>query len=114
MWSLSKIWKIKENPISLASVKGTRFFQLSKQGKITGPITLDENGHRQYFNIRIMDVRPGESVQTGYWDPDGLHSIDNEEERESYLYKSIELKKFKITTKVVCIFHFNINFSEQS
>ncbi|XP_029035806.1 glutamate receptor ionotropic, kainate 2-like [Osmia bicornis bicornis] len=74
--------------------------ELSKEGKITGPIGLDENGRRQYSNIRIMDVRPGESVQTGYWDPDGLHSIDNEQERESYLYKSIELKKFKISTKV--------------
>ncbi|CAK9800330.1 Glutamate receptor ionotropic, kainate 2 [Anthophora plagiata] len=74
--------------------------ELSKEGKITGPISFDENGRRQYAKIRIMDVRAGESVQTGYWDPDGLHSIDSEEERESYLYKSIEQKKFKISTKV--------------
>ncbi|CAK9806372.1 Glutamate receptor ionotropic, kainate 2 [Anthophora quadrimaculata] len=74
--------------------------ELSKEGKITGPMSFDENGRRQYAKIRIMDVRAGESVQTGYWDPDGLHSIDSEEERESYLYKSIEQKKFKISTKV--------------
>ncbi|XP_017753499.1 PREDICTED: glutamate receptor ionotropic, kainate 2-like isoform X1 [Eufriesea mexicana] len=74
--------------------------ELSNQGKITGPITIDENGRRQFFNVRIMDVREGESVQTGYWDPDGLHSIDSEQERENYLYKSIEQKKFKISTKL--------------
>ncbi|XP_076630847.1 glutamate receptor ionotropic, kainate 2 isoform X2 [Colletes latitarsis] len=74
--------------------------ELSKQGKITGPITINENGHRDYFNIRIMDVRPGESVQIGYWDPNGIHRVDSEEERESYWYKSIEQKKFMITTKV--------------
>lgn len=50
--------------------------------------------------MRIIDVREGESVQTGYWDPDGLHSTDSEQERESYLYKSIEQKKFKISTKL--------------
>lgn len=64
-------------------------------------MTIDESGRRNFFNIRIMDVRTGESVQTGYWDPDGLHSIDSEGERENYLYKSIEQKKFKISTKVV-------------
>ncbi|XP_003706416.2 glutamate receptor ionotropic, kainate 2 isoform X2 [Megachile rotundata] len=74
--------------------------ELAKEGKITGPMAIDENGRRQYFNIRIMDLRPDGSVQTSYWDPDGLHLIENEQERESYLYKSIELKKFKITTKL--------------
>ncbi|XP_071860840.1 glutamate receptor ionotropic, kainate 2 isoform X1 [Bombus fervidus] len=70
------------------------------EGKLTGPITIDENGQRQSFQIQIIDVRPGENVQTGYWRPDGLHSIKSEKERERYLYKSIELKKFKITTKL--------------
>ncbi|KAF3424205.1 hypothetical protein E2986_01263 [Frieseomelitta varia] len=69
-------------------------------GKITGPIKIDENGRRQSFQIQIMDVRPEESVQTAYWLPDGLHSVDSEEGRESYLYKSIEQKKFKISTKL--------------
>ncbi|XP_076302243.1 glutamate receptor ionotropic, kainate 2-like, partial [Lasioglossum baleicum] len=74
--------------------------ELSNEGKITGPITISENGRREFFNVRIIDVREGESVQTGYWDPDGLHSTDSEQERESYLYKSIEQKKFKISTKL--------------
>ncbi|XP_076667724.1 glutamate receptor ionotropic, kainate 2 isoform X2 [Andrena cerasifolii] len=74
--------------------------ELSKQGKITGPMAIDENGRRQYFNVRIMDVRPGDSVQIGYWDPDGIHAIGSEAERENYLYKSIEQKKFIISTKV--------------
>lgn len=64
-------------------------------------MAIDENGRRQYFNVRIMDVRPGDSVQIGYWDPDGIHAIGSEAERENYLYKSIEQKKFIISTKVV-------------
>lgn len=75
--------------------------QLSKEGKITGPITIDENGRRQFFKLKIIDVRPDENVEIGYWDPKGLHTADNEKERESYLYKSIEQKKFKISTKLV-------------
>ncbi|XP_016918905.1 glutamate receptor ionotropic, kainate 2-like isoform X2 [Apis cerana] len=74
--------------------------ELSKEGKITGPITIDENGQRQFFKLKIIDVRPDESVEIGYWDPEGLHTADNEKERESYLYKSIEQKKFKISTKL--------------
>ncbi|KAK9303590.1 hypothetical protein QLX08_004755 [Tetragonisca angustula] len=70
------------------------------EGKITGPIMIDENGRRQSFQIQIMDVRPEKSVQTAYWLPDGLHSVDSEEGRESYLYKSIGQKKFKISTKL--------------
>lgn len=46
-------------------------------------------------------MRPDENVEIGYWDPKGLHTADNEKERESYLYKSIEQKKFKISTKLV-------------
>lgn len=46
-------------------------------------------------------MRQDESVEIGYWDPEGLHAADNEKERESYLYKSIEQKKFKISTKLV-------------
>lgn len=51
--------------------------------------------------MKIIDVRPDENVEIGYWDPKGLHTADNEKERESYLYKSIEQKKFKISTKLV-------------
>ncbi|XP_043794556.1 glutamate receptor ionotropic, kainate 2-like isoform X4 [Apis laboriosa] len=74
--------------------------ELSKEGKITGPITIDENGQRQFFKLKIIDVRQDESVEIAYWDPEGLHAADNEKERESYLYKSIEQKKFKISTKL--------------
>ena len=85
-----------------------RFPQLSNEGKIegkiTGPIVIDENGRRQSFQVQIMDVRPEDSVQTAYWLPDGLHSVDSEEGRDNYLYKSIEQKKFKISTKLVNTF----------
>lgn len=74
--------------------------ELSKEGKITGPMRIDENGHRQDFGLRIMDVRPGDSVQVGYWDLEGIHSVGSEQEREDYWTKSIEQKKFIISTKV--------------
>lgn len=48
-----------------------------------------------------MDVRPGDSVQVGYWDLEGIHSVGSEQEREDYWTKSIEQKKFIISTKVV-------------
>ncbi|XP_078053651.1 glutamate receptor ionotropic, kainate 2 [Augochlora pura] len=73
--------------------------ELSKQGKMTGTMAFDDNGHRQEFNVRIMDVREEESVQIGYWDLTGLHTVDSEEERDNYLYKSIEQKKFIVSTK---------------
>lgn len=74
--------------------------ELSKQGKITGPITINNEGRRDNFNIRIVDPRPGESVQIGYWEPAGFHRVGTEEERESYLYKTIGEKKLTISTKV--------------
>ncbi|KAG7201434.1 hypothetical protein KM043_004194 [Ampulex compressa] len=73
--------------------------EISKQGKVTGVMSIDEYGRRQTFNLRIMDVRE-EATQTGYWDLDGLHFITNDKERDRYLYKSIEQKKFKITTRL--------------
>ncbi|KAK1127273.1 hypothetical protein K0M31_003817 [Melipona bicolor] len=77
--------------------------ELSKEGKIrgkiTGPITIGDNGQREYFEIQIMDVRAEESVQIGNWLPKGLDLGDSEKNRKSYLYKSIEQKKFTITTK---------------
>ncbi|XP_053977682.1 glutamate receptor ionotropic, kainate 2-like isoform X1 [Hylaeus volcanicus] len=74
--------------------------EVSKEGKITGEMSINEDGRRNNFKLRILDMRPGEYVQFGYWDPEGLHTVGSEEERESYWYKSIEQKKFIISTKV--------------
>ncbi|XP_029168161.1 glutamate receptor ionotropic, kainate 2-like [Nylanderia fulva] len=73
--------------------------ELSKMGKITGSMNIDEYGHRREFNIQILDFRPN-IVQTAFWDINGLHLIRNEEELESYLYKSIQEKTFAISIKV--------------
>ncbi|CAL1681831.1 unnamed protein product [Lasius platythorax] len=72
--------------------------ELSKMGKITGIMNIDEYGRRRDFNIRILDFRPN-VVQTAFWDVNGLHLIRNEKELENYLYKSIQEKTFKISTR---------------
>nr|XP_033338694.1 glutamate receptor ionotropic, kainate 2-like isoform X2 [Megalopta genalis]XP_033338703.1 glutamate receptor ionotropic, kainate 2-like isoform X2 [Megalopta genalis] len=74
--------------------------ELSKQGKMTGSMVFDDNGRRKEFNVRIMDVRQNGSVQIAYWDVDGLHKFGTQEDLDKYLYKSIEEKKFVVSTKV--------------
>ncbi|XP_014473269.1 PREDICTED: glutamate receptor ionotropic, kainate 2-like [Dinoponera quadriceps] len=74
--------------------------ELSKMGKITGAMSIDEYGRRRNFNIRILDFRQSGIVETGYWDQDGLHFTQTEKEHESYLFKSIQEKKFLISTRV--------------
>lgn len=69
-------------------------------GKITGVMNIDEYGRRRNFNITILDFRP-DMIPIGYWDPNGLHPIQTEKDRESYLYKSIQDKMFIISTRVV-------------
>lgn len=69
-------------------------------GKITGVMNIDEYGRRRNFNITILDFRP-DMIPIGYWDFNGLHPIQTEKDRESYLYKSIQDKTFIISTRVV-------------
>ncbi|XP_017883266.1 glutamate receptor ionotropic, kainate 2-like [Ceratina calcarata] len=98
------------DPVSLSCAEAEKYTagpnitnlikELSTEGKITGAMTINEEGRRDSFNLRVMDMRAEDSVQIGYWDPDGLHTGDTDQEREQYLYKSIEQKKFKISTKV--------------
>lgn len=76
--------------------------QLSKMGKITGPMSIDEYGRRQIFDIQILDFQQPSIVETAYWNSDGLHFLKTEQELESYLYKNIQEKMFKISTRVVC------------
>ncbi|KAL6428824.1 hypothetical protein ACFW04_007993 [Cataglyphis niger] len=73
--------------------------ELSKMGKITGVMNIDEYGRRRNFNITILDFRP-DMIPIGYWDSNGLHPIQTEKDRESYLYKSIQDKTFIISTRV--------------
>ncbi|KAL6255077.1 hypothetical protein P5V15_013411 [Pogonomyrmex californicus] len=74
--------------------------ELSKMGKITGLMDIDEDGHRQDFNIKVLDFRQSGVVQTGLWNSNGLTFTMTEQEQESYLYKSIKDKIFKITTRI--------------
>lgn len=68
---------------------------------MTGPMTFDENGRRGDMNVDIINVREDEVAKVGYWDPDGIHMIGSEEDRESYLYKAIGNAKLLVSTKVV-------------
>lgn len=66
-------------------------------------MNIDEYGRRQDFNIKILSYRQTDVVQSGYWDSDGVHLMRTEKELESYLYKSVKEKIFKISTKIVRI-----------
>lgn len=68
--------------------------------KITGVINIDKYGRRRNFNITILDFRP-DVTAISYWDYSGLHPMQTEKERQSYLYKTIQEKTFLISTKVV-------------
>ncbi|XP_018059496.1 PREDICTED: glutamate receptor ionotropic, kainate 2-like [Atta colombica] len=73
--------------------------ELSKKGKITGTINIDEYGRRQDFNIKILNFHPSAIIQMGFWEPSsGVNMIiRTEKEQEHYLYKSIEEKIFRVT-----------------
>jgi len=77
--------------------------------KITGVMDIDECGHRQDFNVKILSFRQSGMVQTGFWNLSGVQLIRTQTELESYLYKSITEKTFTISLKIVCILLFNIN-----
>lgn len=79
--------------------------QLSKTGKITGLMDIDEYGRRRNFNVTVLDFRQPSMAPTGFWDPEnGLHLLRTEKEHESYLYKAIQDKNFRITTRLVSNF----------
>ena len=78
----------------------TIFIQISKTGKITGVMNFDEDGRRD-FTVHVLDVRQPNVTRTAYWNTAGVHRVYTEQELESYLYKSVQEKTFKITTKVV-------------
>ncbi|KAL0124437.1 hypothetical protein PUN28_006343 [Cardiocondyla obscurior] len=97
------------DPIPL-SCKSTRKYQagpnitstmqeLSKMGKITGIMNIDEHGRRQDFKIKILNFQQSRIMQMGFWDSDGVHLIRTEE-LERYLYTSIKDKTFRISTKL--------------
>ncbi|KYN07195.1 Glutamate receptor, ionotropic kainate 2, partial [Cyphomyrmex costatus] len=100
------------DPVPLFCTNSTRKYQvgpnitsvmreLSKMGKITGVMNIDEYGRRQDFNVKILNFRPSGIVQTGFWEPSTrINIIRTQKEQESYLYKSMEEKIFTISLKV--------------
>jgi len=66
-------------------------------------MSIDEYGRRRDFNIRLIDFRSPNPSQIGFWSPNsgGVQLTQTEHELESYLYKSIKDKHFKISTRIV-------------
>ncbi|XP_012061140.1 PREDICTED: glutamate receptor ionotropic, kainate 2-like [Atta cephalotes] len=98
------------DPIPLSCTNSTRKYQvgsnitsvmreISKRGKITGLIYIDEYGRRRDFNVTILNFRQSSMIQTGYWDTfNGIHVKQIKKEKDIYIYRRfIEEKIFKIS-----------------
>ncbi|XP_018361371.1 PREDICTED: glutamate receptor ionotropic, kainate 5-like, partial [Trachymyrmex cornetzi] len=96
------------DPIQLSCIDKTTMYEagpniisvmqeISKKGKITGIVHIDEYGRRQYFNIKILNFQQSGVIQMGYWDFDGIHVTQIKEEKDIYLQRFIEEKIFKIS-----------------
>lgn len=67
-------------------------------------MNIDEYGRRQDFNVKILNFRQADVVETGFWNfSSGFQVMRTEKELENYLYKSIQEKQFKISIKIVRI-----------
>ncbi|EGI59304.1 Glutamate receptor, ionotropic kainate 2, partial [Acromyrmex echinatior] len=98
------------DPIPLSCTNSTRKYQvgsyitsimreISKRGKITGIIYIDEYGRRRDFNVKILNFRQSSMIQTGYWDTfNGIHIKQMKKVKDIYIYgRFIEEKIFKIS-----------------
>ncbi|XP_018368900.1 PREDICTED: glutamate receptor ionotropic, kainate 2-like [Trachymyrmex cornetzi] len=96
------------DPIPLSCTNSTRKYQvgpniisvmreISKRGKITGIMYIDEYGRRRDFNVKILNFRQLGMIQTGYWNTfNGVKQIKKEE--DIYIYRRfMEEKIFKIS-----------------
>ena len=79
--------------------------QISKRGKITGIMYIDEYGRRRDFNVKILNFRQSnKDIQIlGYWATfKGLHISHIRKKEDIYLYKRfMEEKIFKISVREV-------------
>ncbi|XP_012061138.1 PREDICTED: glutamate receptor ionotropic, kainate 2-like [Atta cephalotes] len=77
--------------------------EISKRGKITGIMYIDEYGRRRDFNVKILNFRQSnKDIQIlGYWDTfKGLHISHIRKKEDIYLYKRfMEEKIFKISVR---------------
>ncbi|XP_012056216.1 PREDICTED: glutamate receptor ionotropic, kainate 2-like [Atta cephalotes] len=74
--------------------------EISKKGKITGIMYIDEYGRRQHFNVKILNFQQSGIVQMSYWDFNGIHATQIKEEKDIDLHRFMEEKIFKISVKL--------------
>ncbi|XP_018315810.1 glutamate receptor ionotropic, kainate 2-like [Mycetomoellerius zeteki] len=98
---------ISIDPIPLFCTNGNKKYQvgsnitsvmreISKKGKITGIMSIDEYGRRQDFNVKILNFRQSGMIQTGHWD---FHGAKIKEE-VVLRYRSLQQKIFKISVNI--------------
>ncbi|XP_018345205.1 PREDICTED: glutamate receptor ionotropic, kainate 2-like [Trachymyrmex septentrionalis] len=99
------------DPVRLSCIDKTTMYEagpnivsvmqkISKKGKITGIMNIDEYGRRQHFNVKILNFQQSGVIQTGYWDFNGIHTTQIKEEKDIYLERFMEEKIFKISVYV--------------
>ncbi|XP_015599874.1 glutamate receptor ionotropic, kainate 2 isoform X2 [Cephus cinctus] len=74
--------------------------EISKEGKLTGYMTFDEEGNRE-FELPVVEYQAMNFIQTGVWTKDGgLQLTRTESDRKEAIIENIEKKLFRVTTRV--------------
>ena len=69
---------------------------------MTGNIYLDENGHRTYFKLDLIERRRDNMVKTGIWLPDtGVNYTTTATERDAIVVEQLQNKTLRVTTAIV-------------
>ena len=69
---------------------------------MTGAINLDENGHRTYFKLDLIERRRDNMVKTGIWLPDtGVNYTTTATERDAIVVEQLQNKTLRVTTAIV-------------
>jgi len=68
---------------------------------MTGNIYLDENGHRTYFKLDLIERRRDNMVKTGIWLPDtGVNYTTTATERDAIVVEQLQNKTLRVTTAI--------------
>ena len=69
---------------------------------ITGDVYLDQNGHRTYFKMDLIEKSRDNMVKTGIWLPDtGVNYTTTSVERDAIVVEQLQNKTLRVTTAKV-------------
>ena len=69
---------------------------------VTGDIYLDQNGHRTYFKMDLIEKSRDNMVKTGIWSPDtGVNYTTTAVERDAIVVEQLQNKTLRVTTAKV-------------